>query len=78
MEGHTTGEAKIVAFFNKREMDLQKVCLLVTDGAPAMIGRLQGLTARLSTVAPHMSGDLKNTMGTVMNIVNFIRSTSSL
>ena len=33
MEGHTTGEVmfqKIVAFFNKRELDLQKVCLLVT------------------------------------------------
>uniref|UniRef100_A0A671WXQ4 DUF4371 domain-containing protein n=1 Tax=Sparus aurata TaxID=8175 RepID=A0A671WXQ4_SPAAU len=97
MEGHTTGEAifqKIDAFFDERELDLQKVCLLVTDGAPAMIGRLQGLTARLSTIAPHMqflhciihqsvlcaklSGDLKNTMDTVMNIVNFIRSTSSL
>ena len=97
LEGHTTAEVifqKIVVFFNKRELDLQKVCLLVTDGAPAMIGRVQGLVARLSAIAPHMqflhciihqsllcaklSGDLKNTVDTVMNIVNFIRSTSSL
>lgn len=97
LEGHTTGEVifqKIVSFFNERELDLQKVCLLVTHGAPAMIGRVQWLVARLSAIAPHMqflhciihqsvlcaklSGDLKKTMDTVMNIVNFIRSTSSL
>ena len=49
-EGHTTGEVMLqntVGFFNQQELDLQKVCLLVTDGAAAMIGRLQGLTARL-------------------------------
>lgn len=97
LEGHTTGEVifqKIVTFFNEHELDLQKVCLLVTDGAPAMTGRVKGLVARLAAVAPHMqflhciihqavlcaklSGDLKNNMDTVMNIVNFIRSTSSL
>ena len=96
-EGHTTGEVifqKIVSFFNELQLDLKKVCLLVTDGAPAMIGRVQGLVARLSAIAPHMqylhciihqsvlcaklSGDLKNIMDTVMNIVNLIRSISSL
>ena len=38
LEGRTTGEVifqKIVTFFNEHELDLQKVCLLVTDGAPA-------------------------------------------
>lgn len=85
---------KIVMFFNEHELDLQKVCMLVTDGAPAMMGRVKGLVARLAAIAPHMqflhciihqsvlcaklSGDLKNTMDTVMSIVNFIRSTSSL
>ena len=55
---------------------------------------MKELVARLAAVAPHtqflhciihqvvlcakLSGDLKNTMDTVMNIVNFIRSTSSL
>ena len=97
LEGRTTGEVifqKIVTFFNEHELDLQKVCLLVTDGALAMTSRVKGLVARLAAVAPHtqflhriihqavlcakLSGDLKNTMDTVMNIVNFIRSTSSL
>lgn len=88
LEGHTTGEVmfqKIVTFLTwELELDLQKVCLLVTDGAPAMSGRWLGLEARLTTVAPQMqllhriihqsvlcakpSGDLKNTMDTVMNI----------
>lgn len=97
LEGHTTGEVlfqNVVAFFSEHKLDLQKVCLLVTDGAPAMLGRVQGLTARLSAVAPQMqflhciihesvlcaklSGELKNTMDKVTSIVNFIRSTSSL
>ena len=33
LEGHTTGEVifqKIFTFFNEHELDLQKVCLLVT------------------------------------------------
>ncbi|XDV21802.1 hypothetical protein PO909_026822 [Leuciscus waleckii] len=97
LEGHTTGEVlfqNVVAFFSEHKLDLQKVCLLVTDGAPAMLGRVQGLAARLSAVAPQMqflhciihesvlcaklSGELKNTMDKVTSIVNFIRSTSSL
>lgn len=32
-------------FFFEHELDLQKVCLLVADGAPAMIGRVQGLVS---------------------------------
>ena len=51
---------------------------------------MKGLVARLAAVAPHtqflhqavlcakLSGDLKSTMDTVMNIVNSNRSTSSL
>ena len=56
MEGPTTGEPmflKIITLFNQCEVDLQKVSLLVTDGAPAMIGRFQGLTVKLASVAPH-------------------------
>lgn len=83
LEGQTTGEVifqKISSFFNEHELDLKRVCLLVTDGAPAMIDRVQGLVARLPAIAPHMqflhciiyqsvlcaklSGDLKNTMDT--------------
>ena len=36
------------------QLEIGKVCLLVTDGAPAMIGRVQGLIARLSAIAPRM------------------------
>ncbi|XDV14469.1 hypothetical protein PO909_014711, partial [Leuciscus waleckii] len=57
LEGHTTGEVlfqNVVAFFSEHKLDLQKVCLLVTDGAPAMLGRVQGLAVRLSAVAPQM------------------------
>ena len=55
---------------------------------------MRGLVARLAAIALHtqflhriihqavlcakLSGDLKNTMDTVLNVVNFIRSTSSL
>ena len=71
----------------ERELDLRKVCLLVTDGTPAIIGSVQRLVSRLSTtqhmqflhciihqslLCAKLSGDLKNTMDTVVNIVNFI------
>uniref|UniRef100_A0A8C1P3C2 SPIN-DOC-like zinc-finger domain-containing protein n=1 Tax=Cyprinus carpio TaxID=7962 RepID=A0A8C1P3C2_CYPCA len=88
LEGHTTGEVLFqmshfsgVLFFSEHKLDLQKVCLLITDGAPVMLGRVQGLAARLSAVAPQMQflhciihesvlctklcGELKNTMDKV-------------
>jgi hypothetical protein len=59
-----------------------------------MIGKCQGVTARLIALAPQMqslhcliqqsvlcsklSNELKETMAMVMEIINFIRSTSSL
>lgn len=97
LEGQTTGEIvfqKIVAFFKDNGLNLDHVNMLVTDGAPSMAGRVKGLAARLSAVAPRMkslhclihqsvlcarlSGELKNTMDSVMAIINFIRATSSL
>ena len=68
--------------------------MLVTDGAPSMTGKVNGLASRWSAVAPQMispycivhqtvlcaklSGELKSTMDSVMATINFIRSTSSL
>lgn len=68
--------------------------MLVTDGAPSMLGSSQGLAARMTGAAPQMrslhclihqsllcaklSGELKETMDSVMAIINFIRCTSSL
>lgn len=64
LEGQTTGEVifqKIVSFFNENELYLQKVCLLVTDGVPAMVGLHCIINQSV------LCGDLKNTMDTVMN-----------
>uniref|UniRef100_A0A3Q0RPI0 SPIN-DOC-like zinc-finger domain-containing protein n=1 Tax=Amphilophus citrinellus TaxID=61819 RepID=A0A3Q0RPI0_AMPCI len=71
-------------------LDMTRVCMLVTDGAPSMTGKVSGLTA----VAPRMTalhcivhqavlcaklnGHFKNVMDDVMATVNFIRATSSL
>uniref|UniRef100_A0A3Q0T044 SPIN-DOC-like zinc-finger domain-containing protein n=1 Tax=Amphilophus citrinellus TaxID=61819 RepID=A0A3Q0T044_AMPCI len=84
----------IVDFFRDNRLDLKRVNLLVTDGAPSMAGKIKGLSAWLSAVAPKMkslhclihqsvlcaqlSGELKNIMDSVTATINFIRSTSSL
>ncbi|XP_051783182.1 SCAN domain-containing protein 3-like [Erpetoichthys calabaricus] len=97
LEGNTTGEIlfqEIVDFFQENRLDLERINLLVTDGAPSMAGKIKGLSARLSALAPKMkslhclihqsvlcpqlSGELKNIMDSVMATINFIRSTSSL
>lgn len=97
LDGHTTGEIlfeKISSFFEDNDLDMKRVCMLVTDGAPSMAGKVSGLAARWSAVAPQMtalhcivhqtvlcaklSDHLKTTMDNVMAIINFIRSTSSL
>uniref|UniRef100_A0A8C1IF79 HAT C-terminal dimerisation domain-containing protein n=1 Tax=Cyprinus carpio TaxID=7962 RepID=A0A8C1IF79_CYPCA len=94
LEGHTTGNivfGKISIFFKDNGLDMMHVCMLVTDGAPSMTGKVNGLAARWSTVAPQLislhcivhqavlcaklSGALKTTMD---NVMAFIRSTSSL
>ena len=53
----TTGQDifnKINEFFTKNKIPLNKVTSLVTDGAPAMIGRVNGLPARLKAVNPNI------------------------
>ena len=88
LENFTTGEViSDKMFFTENGLDLTKICLLVTNGAPSMLGRHQGVTARLSAVAPQMqslhclihqsvlcsklSNEMKETMDMVMKI-NFI------
>ena len=97
LKGHTTSEVlfeKISTFFEDKGLDMRRVCMLVTDGAASMTGKVNGLAARWSAVAPRMiplhcivhqtvlcaklSGELKTTMDSVMATINFIRSTSSL
>ena len=73
---------------------MERVCMLVTDGAPSMTGKVNGLAARWSAVAQQMMSlhcivhqmvlcaklrsELKMTMDSVMATINFICSTSSL
>lgn len=45
---------KVVDFFTEHGLDLKRVNMLVTDGAPSMVGKMQGLYARLVEVAPQM------------------------
>lgn len=71
-----------------------KVISVVTDGAPSMVGHHRGLISRLAAVNPaliafhciihksvlcaKLSGKMKETMDTVMRLVNFIRVSSGL
>uniref|UniRef100_A0A8C6Q1A1 HAT C-terminal dimerisation domain-containing protein n=1 Tax=Nothobranchius furzeri TaxID=105023 RepID=A0A8C6Q1A1_NOTFU len=97
LKGRTTGEVffdKISTFFQNNDLDMTRVCLLVTDGAPSIAGRINGLAMCWSAVAPGMkslhlnvhqvvlspklSGHFKTVMDNVMATINFIRATSSL
>ena len=96
LEGQTTADiifTKLSERFERLSLSFEKVNLLVTDGAPAMVGKHRGLVSRLKEVAPQMqglhclihqsvlcarlSGELKGIMDKVMRIINFIRGTSS-
>ena len=74
-------------------LSFDKVNLMVTDGAPSMVGKNRGLVSRVKEIAPQMhalhclihqsvlcarlSGEMKGVMDTVMRVINFIRGTSS-
>ena len=61
LENFTTGEViseKIKSFFQVNGLDMNKICLLVTDDTPQLgaylLGKHQGVKPRLSAVAPQM------------------------
>ena len=97
LPGRTTGEIcfnEIMQFFEKNGLDITKIVSIVTDGAPSMVGRQQGLVTRLAAVNPALTAfhciihkavlcaklcdEMKTTMDTVTRMVNFIRANSSL
>ena len=97
LPGRTTGEIcfnELTLFFEKNGLDVSKVVSVVTDGAPSMVGRRQGLVSRLSAVNPtllafhciihkailcaKLSEEMKGRMDTVTRLVNFVRESSSL
>ncbi|KAK0137495.1 SCAN domain-containing protein 3 [Merluccius polli] len=96
LEGHTTGDilfTELSKVFERLSLSFEKCNLLVTDGAPAIVGRHRGLVSRLKELSPEMhglhclihqsvlcaklSGELKGVMDRVMRIINFVRGTSS-
>uniref|UniRef100_UPI00358DDDAA SCAN domain-containing protein 3-like n=1 Tax=Myxine glutinosa TaxID=7769 RepID=UPI00358DDDAA len=96
LEGHTTGDiifTKLEELFRLHSLSFEKINLIVTDGAPAMVGKRRGLVSRLKELAPQMhglhclihqsvlcarlSGELKEVMDKVMRVINFVRGISS-
>lgn len=54
MDGQTTSEilfTRIAGFFEEHNLDLARIKLLVTDGAPSMVGRDHG---KVAAAAPQM------------------------
>ncbi|KAM3860305.1 SCAN domain-containing protein 3-like [Diretmus argenteus] len=96
LEGKTTADiifTKLEELFTLHSLSYEKINLIVTDGAPAMVGKHRGLVSRLKEIAPQMqglhclihqsvlcarlSGELKGVMDKVIRVINFIRGTSS-
>uniref|UniRef100_A0A673I940 Uncharacterized protein n=1 Tax=Sinocyclocheilus rhinocerous TaxID=307959 RepID=A0A673I940_9TELE len=81
-------------FFEKNGLNLSKVVSVVTDGALSMVGHHRDLISRLAAVNPaliafhciihksvlcaKLSGNMKETMDTVMRLVNYIHMSSGL
>ena len=97
MTSHTIGLDVYTAIkncFREEGLQISKVLILVTDGAPAMIGIHNGLVALWKRDHPNilslhciihqtvlcakLSGGLNDIMDNVMAIINFVRSNSSL
>jgi hypothetical protein len=95
--GHTGAQdvyTVLTEFLERHDIDRQRIVSLATDGAPSMIGRVNGLAKRLTDDIPNLvtfhciihqsvlcarlSGELADAMTTIMKLVNFLRSTSSL
>ena len=79
---------------NSRSIDAKSIISVTTDGAPSMIGRGRGLTARLkednpdminyhciihqSVLCASMGDEFYEVMETIMKLINFLRSKSAL
>lgn len=97
LEGMTTGEAiynALVKRFSDLEIPMRKCISVTTDGAPAMVGKQQGVVARLKTDMPSMlafhciihqtvlcgklSAIFQQLMTNAMKMINFLKSQSAL
>ncbi|XP_067944948.1 general transcription factor II-I repeat domain-containing protein 2-like [Watersipora subatra] len=97
LEGETTGQATydaLVKRLDKMKIPLYKCISVIADGAPAMVGRIQGLIARLKKDMPSMlafhciihqtvlcgklNDHFQQLMCEAMKMINFLRSQSTL
>uniref|UniRef100_A0A3Q1GNQ4 HAT C-terminal dimerisation domain-containing protein n=1 Tax=Acanthochromis polyacanthus TaxID=80966 RepID=A0A3Q1GNQ4_9TELE len=83
LEGNTTGDiifTKLEEIFKLHSLSFEKVNLIVTDGAPAMIApQINGLHCLIhqSVLCARLSGELRGVMDKVMRVINFVRGASS-
>lgn len=96
LAGSTRGEDifnAIKTFFEGNDIPINKVTSLLTDGAPAMMGRSSGVAARMKVVCPGLlsfhciihnavlcakiNGELAASLNKLVEIVNFLRAKSS-
>ena len=82
------------SMLDSRDIDAESIISVITDGAPSMIGRGRGLTARLkednpdminyhciihqSVLCASMGDEFYEVKETIMKIVNFLQSASAL
>lgn len=97
LHDRTTGQIlfeRFQEFMNNNGLSYKNILSIVTDGAPAMIGKANGFVTLLKQInskiislhciihqavlCAKLSGDFKNVMNTIMKIVNYLRSHSAL
>jgi hypothetical protein len=97
LDGDTTGLSAYNALISKLDdlgLPLSKCVSITTDGAPSMVGREQGLVARLRKDKPSLLGfhcvihqsvlcgklseELKELMTNMMKLINYLKAKSAL
>ncbi|XP_040278185.1 zinc finger BED domain-containing protein 5-like [Bufo bufo] len=97
LHAHTRGEdlyGAITEMLKKRDINLNSVISVVTDGAPAMVGKEKGLVSRLKVLNPslisyhciihqfilcaNLGEKYAKVMENVMKLINFLQASSAL
>lgn len=97
LPGRTTGEDifnAVKSFFEQHGIPLNRISSLVTDGAPSMVGKEKGFTARLREINPNLlsyhciihnsvlcsklNPKCAEHMDLIIKLVNFLRANSAL
>ncbi|KAM9307699.1 general transcription factor II-I repeat domain-containing protein 2B-like [Gastrophryne carolinensis] len=97
LSAHTRGEdifRAITEMLKKRDINLESVISVVTDGAPAMVGKEKGLVTRLKVLNPglisyhciihqsvlcaNLGKNYAEAMENIVKLINFLRASSAL